>query len=157
MPRLITNPAIASSKSRLLGIRLTTLSLRLRAGWSDLFGDADTAAIGLAIVAIVSERLLREQLSAELQSLDVEMPINALGSCNISSIASASGLNRETVRRHVNRLIQQGVVVREGPSIRLAPGFTQKEEVLQLVRAQLEELRRAADELLRAGVLAVVE
>lgn len=157
MPRLVTDEENAASKSRLVGIRLASLVLRIRTGWSGLFGDADTAAIALAIVAIVSERLLRQELDPQLESLEVQMPVEALGCCNLSSISAASGVNRETVRRHINRLVKEGVVVREGASIRLTPGFTQKQEVIDLVRAQLEEVRRTADELLRAGVIAIAD
>ena len=155
MPRLITHAANSDSKSRLVGIRLATLTLRLRGSWSRLFGDADTAAIALAIVAIVSERLLREQLDPKLQSLRVPLPNDSLGTCNISSIASATGLNRETARRKINQLVRDGMVVRDGAVIRLAPGFTQQQAVIDMIKIQLRELRRTANDLLREGVFII--
>ena len=155
MARLVTNEANARSKSRLVGIRLATLTLRLRGSWSQLFGDADTAAIALAIVAIVSERLLREQLAREQESLTVAMPDAALGACNISSIAAATGMNRETTRRKVNQLTRDGLLIRDGAAIRLAPGFTQQREVIEMINTQLDELRRTANDLLRVGAITI--
>jgi hypothetical protein len=155
MNQIVTDEAKARSKSRLIGIRLATLTLRLRSGWTDLFGDADTAAIALAIVAIGAERLLRQDLDSALQSVAVPMPTEAFGSCNISSIATATGLNRETTRRKVNHLVGTGMLTRDGARIRLAPGFTQQHAVMDLIRAQLEELRRTSNELIREGVIIV--
>ena len=149
MPRLVTHAANANSKSRLAGIRLAILTLRLRASWSELFGDAETAAIALAIVATSAEKLLRDSLEAELESLETPMPVEALANCNISSIATATGFNRETVRRRVNQLIRSGLIIRDGTAIRLAPGFTQQQPVIRLIRAQLDELRRTTNDLLR--------
>ena len=155
MPRLVTERAKTSSKSRLVGIRLAMLTLRFRENWRQLFGDVDTAAIALAIVAIGAERLMRSGLDSELETLTVPMPVDAFAGCNISSIAAATGFNRETTRRKIDQLVQSGMVVREGPAIRLASGFTQQEVVIDMVTAQLNELRKAANDLLRVGALAV--
>lgn len=157
MPQLVTDAENATSKSRLVGIRLAALSLRLRENWARLFGDADTAAIALAIVVIISERLMRVELDAELESLSVPMPTEALARCNISSIAAATGFNRETTRRKVDQLVKAGMVIKERSIIRLAPGFTQQEIAIEVVKAQLDEVRRAANDLLRLGVISVAE
>lgn len=138
-----------------MGIRLVTLTLRLRENWTRLVGYADTAAIALAIVAISAERLLRDELDPQLESLTVPMPKEALGSCNISSIAAATGFNRETARRKVDQLVEAGLIVRDGPQIRLADGFTQQQEVIDITKTQLDELRRIANDLLREGVFTV--
>lgn len=155
MPRLVTNEVNADAKSRLVAIRLASLTLRLRESWSQLFGDADTAAIALAIVAIVSERLLREDLDPPFESLATPLPAEFLGTCNISSIATATGLNRETARRKVNQLVRDGMISRDGAAIRLAPGFTQQQMVIKMIRSQLDEVRRASNDLMREGVFTV--
>jgi len=117
-----------------------------------LFGDADTAAIALAIASINAEQLLREKLPAELENLSVPLPDKLYRRCNINSIAVACGLNRETARRKILKLEQSGLLVRDGSEIRLSPGFTQRKEVREMVRLQLDELRKTADALLRDGV-----
>ena len=155
MVQLVTDAKAADAKSRLVGIRIAMLTLRLRNNWAQMFGDTDTAAIVLAVVAIASERLMRADLDSELETLALPMPTEALAHCNISSIAVATGLNRETTRRKVDQLIRKGLLVREDSSIRLAPGFTQQKATRSLVTAQLDELRRAVDDLLRIGALTV--
>jgi hypothetical protein len=155
MPRLTTNNDFADAKSRLVGIRLASLTLRLRGSWTELFGSSDAAAIALAIVAIGSERMLRETLDPELESLAVQMPADAFGVCNISSISKATGINRETTRRKVDELVGRGVVVRNGPIITLAPGFSQQPAAIEMVRMQLDALRMATNDLIREGVIEV--
>ncbi len=48
------------------------------------------------MVGISSERLLRDELDPHLECLSVPLPIEALASCNINSIAIATGFNRES-------------------------------------------------------------
>ncbi len=105
MLQLVTDTQTAEAKSRIIGIQLALLTLRLRNNWSEWFGDPDTAAIVLAVVAIKSERLVRSELDTDLETLAMPMPPVALASCNISSIAAATGLNRETTRRKVENLV----------------------------------------------------
>ena len=155
--RLVTKNEVAEAKSRLIGIRLATLTLRLRGSWTELFGSPDTAAIALAVVAISSERMLREALDPELGSLSVQMPSDAFGICNISSIAKATGFNRETARRKVDEMVQHGLLVREGSSITLAPGFSQQPAAIEMVRMQLDAIRMATNELIREGVITLGE
>jgi hypothetical protein len=155
--RLTTNSEAADAKSRLIGIRLATLTLRLRGSWSELFGSPDAAAISLAIAAIGAERMLRESLEPELGSLAVQLPVEAFGVCNISSIAKATGLNRETARRKIDELVRQGMVNRDGANITLARGFTQQPAAIEMVRMQLDALRMATNELIREGVIEVTE
>ena len=152
---LMIDPEEAIRKNRLVGIKMVLLSLRLRDNWARLFGDTEAAAICLAIVATVAERLIRVDLNDDLRSLSIPMPTEALTGCNISSIAVTTGLNRETTRRKVNRLIAEGKVVRDRGKILLAPGFTQQEIASSIVHEQLDELRRTANALLRMGVLTV--
>ena len=155
MVRLATPAEKAASKSRLVGIRLAVLTLRMRENWQRLFGDQDSTLIALAIVAIVSERLLRTELEAELESLEKPMPLDELSLCNINSIAIATGLNRETARRKVNLLVESGMLVRRGGAVSLAPGFTQQALAGEIVQGQLDEIRRAVNDLIRMGAIDV--
>ena len=155
MVRLSTPAEKAAAKSRLVGIRLAVLTLRLRENWQRLFGDQDSMLIALAIVAIVSERLLRTELDPEFESLEKPMPLDELSPCNINSIASATGLNRETARRKVNLLVESGMLVKDGGAISLAPGFTQQALACDVVQGQLDEIRRAVNDLIRIGAIQV--
>lgn len=154
MTRLKTDTATAEARSRFVVLRLVALSLRLRAGWTEFFGDSDLAAIALAIASIQSDRLLREpNLLPELGNLATPLPEDLYGYCNISSIAVAAGLNRETTRRKIVRLEEAGLVVREGSNVKLASGLSQRGELIDLVRMQLEAVRKTVDELMRDGVI----
>jgi len=131
------------------------LMLRLRDNWQRIFDDYEAALLVLAIVVIKSERLTRGIVETDLQSLAVAMPGNRLTKCNVGSLACATGLNRETARRKVLELEKAGIVVRDRNGIELAEGFTQQPEILEMVRLQLEQVRRAANDLIRIGALAV--
>lgn len=155
MARLSTPAENVMAKSRLVAVRLALLTLRMRETWRHLFGDDDAALIALATVATNSDRLLRAELDPELESLENAVPFEELSPCNINSIVAATGLNRETARRKVARLIERGLLVREQGQLRLAPGFAQQDEAHETVRVQLDQLRRAIDDLIRLGAVGV--
>lgn len=143
---------VLQSRNRLAGIRSALLALRLMNNARDLFGD-HSALIGLSIIAIASERWMRADLDPRFETLSVAMPIGHLTVCNISSISAATGFNRETTRRKVNHLVEKGLIVRGGTAVMLAPGFTQKPAASSCTQKQIEEVRRAANDLVRLGIL----
>ena len=154
MMAIVVDETQAAAKSRLAAIRLTMLTLRTMDNWRLHVADYDSAMILVAVVAITSERLTRTQLEAELQNLDQALPAEKLGKCNISSIAAGTGLNRETTRRKVNELVKADLLVRsEDGSIGFRPGLLQEPATLDLVRRQLEGIARAANDLVRDGIL----
>lgn len=153
MAHLVTDESQFDAQSRVVAIRLATLTLRLQARWREVFGSEDAATIMLAIAAIRSERILREPADADHKTLAVHLPKEALGKCNISSIATATGYNRETARRRVQDLIDAGMLVREAGEIRFVPGFTQQESFAEAIRNLLDDVRRTANDLLRDGAI----
>lgn len=149
MSRLVTDDTEAEAHSRLVILRLATLILRMRSGWTN-----DTAAIALAIASIHADKLLRdERLPHETRNLANALPEELYGNCNIASIAVAVGLNRETTRRKIIRLEEAGIVIRNGVNVRLASSLTQRGDLIRLVRDQLEVVRKTVDELIRDGVI----
>ncbi len=154
MARLLTDACKAEANSRLVVLRLATLILRMRAGWAELFGDLDTAAIAMAVASIHADRLLRdENLSPEVRSLETPLPEHMYGRCNIASVAVAAGLNRETARRKISKLVDAGILVKEGSDVRLSAHLAQRGDLIKLVRAQVDHVRKTADELMRDGVI----
>lgn len=143
-----------SENSRLTAIALTTFTMRCMENWKHSVSDYDRAMILVAIVAITSERLLRTELSEHERQLSEPIAGKRLAKCNISSIASATGINRETVRRKVATLVGQGLLIRsENGSISFAPGVLQRGTTLALVRRQLEAVVRLGNELVKLGVI----
>jgi hypothetical protein len=154
MANIVVDEERAAANSRLTAIRLATLTLRWMENWRRNVEDYDSAMILLAVVAITASRLLRSELEPELRDMAVPFPEEALARCNISSIAAATGINRETTRRRVRSLIERGFLVRlRDGSIRFRPGYLQQPRTIDLVRRQLETFVRAADELSREGTL----
>jgi hypothetical protein len=153
MQLVIDGPA-ADQNSRLTGIRLATLMTRLMEHWRLDRHDADNALIIIAVIAITSEKLVRSGLAPDERSLEEFLPLSRLQGCNVSSIAAATGINRETVRRRVRKLIDAGSLIRtEAGEIALPPERVNDDTALTLVRRQLEAVTRFMNETLRDGVV----
>jgi DNA-binding MarR family transcriptional regulator len=149
---ILVHEQTAKDKSRLAAIRLAMLTLRLMENWRERIKDYDMIMIVIAIGAITAERLTRTELH-ELEDIALPLPSAMLGTCNISSIAEATGLNRETTRRKVNRLEADGLIVRsEDGTISFTPGYMQDPHVRQVVATQLDALRRTANDMVRDGI-----
>ena len=148
------DPAGAEANNRLTAIRVTVLTARLMELWRRGTRDTDTTMILIAVAAITTERLTRAEITPEMRKLESQVPREMVGSANISSIAAATGLNRETARRRVNALVGKGQLVRsEKGEVYFPPGFLQRPETAALVRRMLETVTRFVNEELRDGVL----
>jgi len=152
---LVVDDRKADAKSRLVGIRLTMLTLRCMENWRSGVDDCEKALIVIAVIAISGERFTRgEELDEELRSLRNPVPPDRLPPCNVSSIASATGLNRETARRKVLELVEAGILDRS-PSgmIGFKPGYLESEATWELLRKQLEAVVRIVNDLMRDGLI----
>jgi hypothetical protein len=144
----------AQARGRLIAIRLTMLTLRMMENWRRNVSDHDSIMILLAVVAITGERLTRCALEPHLERLAEPMPAEQLSPCNISSLAAATGLNRETARRKVNALIERGFLVKSADgSINYKGGHLQQDHVHEMVREQLDAVVRLTNDLCRDGTL----
>lgn len=154
MPVLIDS-AGADANSRLTAIRVTVLTARLMELWRRQgTRDIDTAMIMVAVAAITTERMTRHPLTPEERRLENPVPAALLGTCNVSSIAAATGLNRETARRRVNALVKKGMLVRSDKGeIYFPEGFLQRREAGELVRRLLETVVRFVNDQEKDGVL----
>ncbi len=148
----------AGGESRLAGIHMAVLTLRCMEHYHQVAGDHQSALVMLAVVAITSERLTRGVLADDLRSLESPFPTEELGICNISSIAVATGFNRETTRRYVNNLIERDILQR-GPegSIHFTTGYLQSGQISDLLQMQLDTLGRSVTEFIRMGAMTLVE
>lgn len=152
----------ADAKSRLAHVLLLALNLRFMENWRSVGTatgmaafDYQTIMILMAIIVIGGERLLRTEIDPELQTLARRLPPTRISRANFSSIASATAINRETVRRKVKNLQQAGLVVRDEDGIRVAHGMVPFEVLRDVIDAQLEAITRTVNQLSRLGVLAV--
>lgn len=151
---------VTEEKSRLAHLSLLSLNLRLMENWRSLqitaWGsvlDYESTMIVMAIIVISAEKLLRTELGSELETLAHPVPDDRLSRVNLSSIAAATAINRETVRRKVNDLLERGIVVRDDGGVRMARGHIQVETLRTIIDAQLDAITRTANQLSRVGVL----
>ena len=148
------NEGNALTQGRITAIRLTMHTLRMMEKWRRNVSDYDSVMILIAVVAITGERLTRCDLEPELKNLSHPIPPDQLAPCNISSIAAATGLNRETTRRKVKALIEQGFLVRsEEGVIGFTRGHLQQDYVQDMVRQQLDGVVKITNDLCRDGTL----
>ena len=144
------------ANSRLTGIRMAALTLRLMENWRRNVGDYDSAMILLAVVAITSGRLLRSDLPHDLRNMANPLPEEALARCSFRSISAATGLNRETTRRKVLDLIERGYLERAANrSVRFRFGYLQTPQSAELLRVQLDAFARVANDLARDGIFKI--
>lgn len=146
----------ASGRSRLIAVRLASLTLRCMENWRREFGGYDETMILMAVAAITSDKILRTELPEHLLSLEVPIPEEQLSDCNIASIAAATGINRETVRRKIESLTKAGFLGRrENGSVCFAGGVQQRPNVVAAVRSQLDALRRLAESFLNEHIFEI--
>ncbi|WP_308514434.1 helix-turn-helix domain-containing protein [Sphingomonas flavescens] len=111
----------------------------------------------MAVIAITGDRLAAQDVGANFTDMANAVPRPLLGRCNVSSIAEATGLNRETARRVIQKLIERGILERSADrSIHFAEGRMQGTNAYLISRVQLEEFARTANALLKLGVLRIV-
>lgn len=156
--QLAVDQSNACAKSRFAAHRLISMQLRLLELWRDVAGGHEEALIMMAVVAITGDRLTRLEVEPELGNIAHPVPRALLGRCNISSIAAATGLNRETARRVINRLIDAGILERSPDrSINFTAGRMQEPNAYRISEAQRGEFVRTANALVRDGVLVLEE
>lgn len=150
------------TKSRLVHLALLNLTLRFMENWRsaqtcspDLELDHEALMILMAIVVIGADKVLRTELDPDLQTLARQLPTSQFGRVNLSSIAAATAINRETVRRKVNNLQKAGWVLRDSDGIRTVPGAVPYDLLRNIIATQLDAFTRVANQLAKIGVLSV--
>jgi len=154
-PSLVVNSSEAEAQSRLAAMRLVSLTLRLMERWRGLVDDNDCAMIMMAVALINTESLTGTRLVEQgIADIKNGVPPDLLRRCNVSSVALATGLNRETARRKVTHLVERGLLARGADGhVYLHPELRIREEMAQTVRSQIDTLAKAANEFLRDGIL----
>ena len=152
---LAISDAEVFTKGRVIGLRMALMTLRVMEHWRQHLGtDYEEAMIVLATAAITMEKFTRSEFEPELENIRVAVPPVQLARCNVSSIAVAVGLNRETARRKVNRLVENGMLLKDrSGSLRLSPEYTLSVPTSDMMKRQLETLVHTANELVRDGIL----
>ena len=144
--RIVVAEEVKAGQSRVTYVRLIGMQLRLSELWRKAAGGHQEALVQMAIGAITGDRVTRGVPDQTLRDMANPMPLSLMSKCNLSSIASGTGLNRETVRRIVNRLVAEGRLVRSADgSINFRVGWTQGKLARGLGKDQLDEFCRTAN------------
>jgi len=102
------------------------------------------------------QKLMRERSVPADYGATAILPREWVVPMSRSAIAAATGLPRETVRRHVGHLIERGLLI-EDPrgGVTIVPGVIQDRGYEPLLEKVLTEFARTNEALLRAGVIEV--
>lgn len=118
-------------------------------------GDLDLALVGEVIGAVGIEPGLRDAAFREhYKYFDRPVSVEDLRSVNAASIAVATGIPRETVRRRIKQLLKLGYVVEKEPSrYVLRPGILLEPRHQAAFALGIEQTVRFINELLESGVV----
>ncbi|MFC7537870.1 hypothetical protein ACFQPG_10915 [Sphingomonas sp. GCM10030256] len=157
----VVDQTAADDHSRLVLVAIAGLNLRMMENWRTTqlkdwaySLDYESTMITLAIIVIRSQRAMRTPPDLRLHDLKNKIPEELSTKCNVSSIAAATGINRETVRRKVRRLQALGLVAQHDDGGVMIPiEALGSENMSELLRSQLDALRVTFDQLTRSGIL----
>lgn len=162
--QLTADPCEVEARSRRVLVAFTCFSMRLMEIWRkhifDVTGawpDYEVTMILGAVISIRAEKLLRVDLPQEAEWLASPIDQRFLSPCNVSSVAEAVGLNRETVRRRIGDLIEQKLLIREiDGSLGITPGLLELPELRETLQRQVVSFVRTANQLAAIHVLVQV-
>jgi hypothetical protein len=123
------------------------------------FGDLDLARVAEIIGASGVEPGMRDAaFRAQHATFDSIVGIEGQRAMNATSIASASGIPRETVRRKLQRLLKLGLIVEKGRArYVLKPGVLQEPERQAAFARGIQQTVLFMNECLENGVVRWVE
>lgn len=154
--------SVVERKSRLALYAVLDCNLRLMENWRTLnlevWGrqlDYETMMVLMAVVVTNGEKVNFESLDQKFWSLEHTMPTEVLRSrCTIASLADATALNRETVRRKVKVLENLAILVRdEQKNVRFGPNILSRPEMRKALFSQLNLLVRSANHMSTLGIV----
>lgn len=149
-----------TDSSRLFAIAFIRYFMRCCRRKMALFeGDLELALIAEAVAISSVDALLREpSFKAEFRSLSAVVGAERQRGVNGLSVAEATGLPRETVRRKLRRLVDLGIVEKRGNAdFILRPGVIQGADYGSLFADLETETQRFFSECFDEGVLTIVD
>jgi hypothetical protein len=155
--RIVTNPAQMAANWRVAMSGLANLFLAMHRTLAAPMALGPTELLIYATVAVANvQKLMRERCIPPAHSGTEILPREWVVPISRNAIASASGLPRETVRRHVARMIVSGLLVEDARGgVTTAIGMIQDQGLEPVLAALLVEFTRTTESLLRGGVIEV--
>jgi hypothetical protein len=137
---------------------LTNLFLSMHHSFTGHEGSSPTFVLIYATVSVGNiQKLMRQRVVPEEYNSTVTLPRELVIPMSRSAIAAATGLPRETVRRHVAQMIESDMLV-EDPrgGVTVVPGAIQSRNLGPLLETLVTEFARTAEALLRTQVIEVI-
>lgn len=156
--RVVSVPGRMADHWRPAMFALVNLFLSMHRTLAEHEGMSPTVLLIYCTVSMGNiQKLMRERGSvpAEYNATAV-LPREWVVPISRSAIAAATGLPRETVRRHVAQMIESGLFV-EDPrgGVTVVPGMIQDRGFEPLLESLLVEFTRTTESLMRADVIEV--
>jgi hypothetical protein len=155
--RVATVPEHMADHWRLAMFALTNLFLSMHRSFTGHEGSSPTFVLIYATVSVGNiQKLMRQRVIPEEFSATATLPREFVIPMSRSAIAAATGLPRETVRRHVAQMIENEMLVEdERGGVTVVPGAIQSRNLEPLLESLVTEFARTAEALLRAQVIDV--
>lgn len=149
MARRAFTPAEVEEGFRLKALVAVEGFLRMTGEAIARYGDLDTLVIYLTVVSAGGGRALRDPGAARLYGGPRPMPDGYFRPISRRAVAAATGLPRETVRRKIAWLLDQGWIVAEGRGVRATSDTLSQGENLAFARALVATFEATVDRLRR--------
>ncbi|HTR84358.1 MAG TPA: replication/maintenance protein RepL, partial [Reyranella sp.] len=141
--------------SRLFIVLMATMVARLDVNRRRVYGDIDMSSIADTVGLAATEAVMREPSLREVhRSLTSIIGPHAQRGINAHSVAQATGIPRETVRRKLKLLAQRDFVVEQSPGrYIIKPGTVQKPEHLAVYERCMRDAMAFMNECLAQGLV----
>jgi hypothetical protein len=156
--RVATVPEHMADHWRPAMFSLTNLFLSMHRSFTGHEGSSPTFVLIYATVSVGNiQKLMRQRVVPQEYNSTVTLPREFVIPMSRSAIAAATGLPRETVRRHVAQMIEGEMLVEdERGGVTVVPGAIKLHNLEPLLEALITEFARTAEALLRARVIEVI-
>ena len=156
--RVATVPEYMADHWRIAMFSLTNLFLSMHRCFTGHEGSSPTFVLIYATVSVGNiQKLMRQRAIPEEYASTSTLPRELVIPMSRSAIAAATGLPRETVRRHVAQMIENEMLV-EDPrgGVTVMPGSIQSRNLEPLLEALVTEFARTAEALIRSEVIEII-
>lgn len=154
---VVTNPAEMATHWRVAMSSLANLFLTMHRTLAAPMALGPTELLIYTTIAVANvQKLMRERsIPAGHRATDV-LPRAWVVPISRNAIASATGLPRETVRRHISRMVEAGMLIEdERGGVTTPVGVIGTFGLEPMLETLLTEFTRTAEGLLRAGVIEI--
>lgn len=154
--KVVTNPERMIANWRVAMFSLANLFLATNRAFQStgIVRNPTELQIYLTVAVANIQKLVRERQIPEEFAGTAILPREWVIPISRNAIAAATGLPRETVRRHVESIIARGLLVEdERGGVTLPEGLVPKLELEPIIEPIMTEFTRTAEHLIRLGVV----